>query len=135
MDFDPVELSKLGSEIVRISVQLRALRGDRDELNKKISELEKELRPFILRQHELMSTLIGEALPAPAPAAPAAPSGTVSSGAAPVASSGGSGTALKQKVLEFLRKCDETVSAGDIAESLHIDPALVREAMLELRRR
>jgi hypothetical protein len=129
VEIDPAEFTKNSAEILRVSSQLRDLRTQRDELNKKISELEKELMPYLTKQAEMTAALVGAAVPVPVPVAQ-----PVTTGAAAPASSG-SNTSLKQKIMEFLSKCDEDVSAMDVAEVLHIDPAIVREAMLDLKRR
>jgi hypothetical protein len=130
MAVDPTELVKLSTEIIDRSTKLGELKTQRDELNKQIAELDKELRPAILKQQQMMAALMGDPIPVPLAQVPVAAIPVVPGTPTP----SGNGGTLRQKVVAYIQKCDESVSAMEIAEALHIDAAMVREVMLDLRR-
>ena len=53
MGVDPTELAKLSTEIIASSTKLGELKAQRDSLTKQIEELDRELRPAILKQQQV----------------------------------------------------------------------------------
>jgi hypothetical protein len=136
---NPVELITIGTKIAEIGTRLSKVRAERDELNYKVLALESELLPLITKHGELLTAIIGRAMPTPAVQVqqpmpmmpmpmPMMPTNLPAPGLA-------ASSSMKQQVIEYLkmRHVDDTISATEIAESLHIDSAIVREAMLDLR--
>ena len=124
---DAAELVQLGTSIVEISGKLTAARKKRDEAQTEVTALETELAPLLLKHAQLIAGIAGQAMPAPVPSGP-----QLLTSSAPL---NGAGNPMKDRVKEYLKRLppDEPVSASDVAEHLHIDAIVVREAMLEMR--
>lgn len=142
------ELVTVGQQIVKLGAELDAARAELNAAQAKVTTIENELRPLLIRHSELIQSAVGAGgitLSAP-PTAPAAPHSHVPPVPGPPASSElslaapGSAAALpasqqlKARVKDFLKsKNMDGISATDVAEALHIDALVVREAMLEMR--
>jgi hypothetical protein len=123
---DGVELAKVGAKIAELGSKLNELRSKRDALNEEIGALEKELAPLVARHAQLVAEFAGAPLAqtpgaGPLPQHPA-PAGTPAS------------EAVKKRVLQFLRRAPEGVSAREVAEALSLDDSVVREVMREMMR-
>lgn len=142
------ELVSLGTEIVKLGAALDEAQKELSAAQQRVLELEGSLRPLLTRHAELIQSAVGMrpplppasarplapvALP-PVPAPAAAPSEL---SMAPIGSPAALPAAqqLKARVKDFLqtRVKDDAISASEVAEALHIDALIVREAMLELR--
>lgn len=119
---DAAEFVMLGGKIVELGAQLTSLRGERDALSTKISDLEKELLPLIARYNELMASVMGAAMPKPPPP-PAAPAGPP-----PLSNDK---VLLAKRIKRFLEDAEPGTSAMQMAEALKVDPALIREVLRE----
>jgi hypothetical protein len=124
---DGVELAQVGAQIAELGAKLNELRSKRDALNEEIGVLEKELAPLVARHAQLVAEFAGAPPPpqtpdgAPLPQHPA-PAGAPAS------------EAVKKRVLQFLRRAPEGVSAREVAEALSLDDSIVREVMREMMR-
>lgn len=126
---DAAEFVQIGGKIVEVGGQLEALRAEREALNTKIAALEKELLPLLARHAELLSSVVGSAMPKPVvPVPPVLP---VPAGP----SAGDEKVALLRRIKSFLNDAEPGTSATQIAEALKVDPAHVREVMRELTAR
>lgn len=123
---DAAEFVDVGGKIMAIGGQLETLRGEREVLNTKITALEKELLPLLARHAELVSSLMGAAMPKPV--APAPLPLTQIPGPTP----GDEKVALARRIKGYLNNAEPGTSAMQIAEALKVDAALVREVMREL---
>jgi hypothetical protein len=135
-------------------------RGDAEEAVARVRKLEGELQPRLIRHAQLIQHAAGlsfgptpsltttpptfvpqaPALPdwAPPIAKAAAQEEALLATAPPVAPAPlqqNPNTQLKARVKQYLktRKSDEGISASDVAEYLHIDALIVREAMREIQ--
>ena len=123
---DAAEFVEVGGKIMTIGGQLEKLRAERDVLNAQITGLEKELLPLLGRHAELVSSLMGSAMPkpvVPSPVPAPVPTGPTA---------GDDKVALMRRVKGFLNNAEPGTSASQIAEALKVDPALVREVMRDL---
>lgn len=144
------ELVTVGNQIVKLGAELDEARAVLTAAQAKVTAIENELRPLLVRHSELIQSAVGAGgitLSVPPQTAPAAPQNGVqplpsTSGASDLSlAPKGSPAALpatqqlKARVKDFLktRVKDDTISASEVAEALHIDALVVREAMLELR--
>jgi len=122
---DGVELAEVGAQIAKLGARLNELRGRRDELNVEIGAMEKELAPLVARHAQLVAEFAGAPPPSQTPAggpAHPAPAGSPPS------------EAVKKRVMQFLKRAPESVSAREVAEALSLDPILVRDVMREMMR-
>jgi hypothetical protein len=130
---DAADFARLSSEIVELGARLKELKIDRDNLQVEIDALDAQLRVKLGEHAVYLSELLGQA----GVGLPAVSSGSVSS-VSPVSSvvpATGISAELRQRIVDYAgSRVDETgegVSASDIAVALHLDPALVREALRE----
>jgi hypothetical protein len=115
---DVAELTSIGSRIVELSSKLEGLRAKRTEAQAGIDEVETELKPLVLRHAQIIASVVGPLVPPAAPPdAPKAP------GVDPPA------IEVRQKVLRFLSQAEDSISAMEVAERLHLDPVVVRQIM------
>jgi hypothetical protein len=145
---DAGEMAIIGAQIVEVGAKLNAARTELMAAQVKVTELEAQLSPLIAKHAAIIQKVVGGVVPsltalaAPAPAsfppAPAQPT----PGNRPQLSLAGEGTPqalpeskqLKARVKDYLsKKNPEGISASEVAEVLHIDPLIVREAMLEMK--
>lgn len=150
------ELVQVGTAIVGLSESLHAARAERDAAQAKVNELEAKLRPLLVQHASLMAQITG-AVPAqaqqwppgvpmyPQPMYPPQPVPMMPPGAPqmppqmppqqlPPASP--ATDPLRNRVKDYLRTRgggEDTLSPLDVAEVLHVDAALVREVMREMR--
>lgn len=148
------ELVTVGSQIVKLGGELDLARKELMAAQLRVGAIEDQLRPLVTRHAELIqSALPASLLSLPPVAAPAylPPPAQPTPGGGPVlpasvanelsmAPKGSpaalpASQALKNRVKDFLktRVKDDTISAFDVAEALHIDSVVVREAMLEMK--
>ena len=130
VDMDVPELAEVGAQIAEIGVKLKSLRVKRDELNTEISELEQELHPLVVKHSKLIAEIVGTSAQTPAPAA-AAP---VVPGAPAPPTEGPPSEAMKKRVLQFLKRTHDQVSAQEVAEALSIPAQVVRDVMRDMMR-
>lgn len=121
------EFVELGAKIAEVCLKLKALREQRDELNKQIGELEKELAPLLVKHAKFIAEMAGAALPPPPPVPqgvyPSAP-GAVSNDSAP-----DERRLLEHRIVKFLEQAEPGIGAMDIANALNIRPEKVREVL------
>jgi hypothetical protein len=156
------ELVTLGTDIVRLGGEMKIARSELAAAQARVSALEAEMQPKLMRHAQLIQTAAGLAFPSPqmAPVAPAPTAAPLPDWAPPVAhlmtpaasaapatpgpdlglrrSTNPALTAegqLKQRVKDYLKRHsgDEGISSTDVADHLKVDPLLVREAMREMQ--
>lgn len=127
---DAAEFAKLGAELVEKGNELKELKETRDDLNKQIIELEKELRPLIAQHAKFVAELVGQ------------PTVTSVPGSKPTQVPGADGQTevsadLRKRIRQYAESRadpEDGISAAEIAEALKLDPAVVRQAMNEMAR-
>jgi hypothetical protein len=125
---DLADLATIGAQIAELGVNLKALRAQRDVLNKQIEEAEAELMPLVVKHSKIIADITGTAMPTPTKRRKAASgNGSVADDGVPVAN------VAKNRIKDFIKtRAQDGMSALDISEALHVDAALVRECMNEL---
>jgi len=113
-------LAELGQKIAEKGVRLKELRKRRAALDEEIQALDIELQPLLARNAQIVAELIGR--PVSAPAAVAQPQASQLPVGAP-------DVALRGRIVAFLKSAEPGVGAADVAEALHLDVRIVREAM------
>lgn len=126
---DLAEFSQVGADLIDLGGKLKAKKAQREELNAEISDLEEKIRPLIVRHSQLLAEVIGS--PPPIVIAPTNGAGN-NNPPPPPPDPQTNHDALRKRVLQYLQHCEPGVSAGDVAEHLHLDPSLVRDVMREL---
>lgn len=124
---DVAELVTTGARIVELSEKLKELRAGRDAIQKDISELEKELMPLVAKHAKIIAEVVG----APVPAASPSPNVNGTSGVPGIPEPTGD---VKRRILQFLDQSEPGTSALDVATALRLDPMVVRQVMMDLRR-
>jgi hypothetical protein len=125
---DAAEFAKLGAELVEKGQKLQELKEARDDLNREIAEIEKQLRPLVTQHAKFVAELVGQPTVNPVP----------SPKLTPVDTSGGVTAELRQKIISYANRHadpENGLSAAEIAEGLKIDPAIVRQVLNDLARR
>jgi len=130
-DINIAELATLGAQIAELGMKLAEMRARREAVNVEILAVEKDLLPLITKHAQLIASITGQVAQIPqvfptVQAVPTALPGTPSS----VTSSNPS----KERIVQYLKRCEPGSSALEIAEQIHVDPTLVREVMADLRR-
>jgi hypothetical protein len=125
---DAIEFVEVGGKIMKLGGDLAALREERKVLDEKISAMEKELLPLVGRHAELLSGVMGAAMPKPVTSSPSPAVAQAAAGPSPAEEK----ASLMRRVKGFLNAAEPGTSAMQIAEALKVDPALVREVMREL---
>jgi len=118
-------LAELGKEIGEKGAKLKVLRKRRSALDEEIQALEIELQPLLAQNAKIVADLVGQPI-AVAPAG--SPKVAVARAPVPVSPTAPD-AAIKKRVVDFLKRADEGISAREVAEALSIDPTIVREAM------
>ena len=126
---DLAELVVVGGKIAEVGERLKTLRGERDVLNKEISELEKILMPLVVQHTKIISEVMGTPLPVPAAQQPQGPGG---GHVPPRQAAREPGSDLKRRIIEFLDDAEPGLSAADVANALKADPLHVRQIMAEM---
>jgi len=133
---DASEFVQISNSIMKFSVDLKALKDSRDDLNSQISDIEKELLPLIAQHSKLLGEMVGIAATVPVvPSASNNPLVAVNpvNLNAPAITGVPANSPHKARIKDYLSRIgEEAVSATDVANSLNIDPSLVRECMREL---
>lgn len=123
---DAAEFVEVGGKIVELGGKLQLLKNQRTLLDDQISAMEAELVPLLSRHTELVSSVMGTAMPKPSTAPVALPT------VAPVPNER---LVLITRIRSFLKDAENVdggISATQIADALHVDPAIVREILRSL---
>jgi len=123
---DAVEFTRISAALIELGSRLNELRAKRAEIDKEIVQLETEIRPLILQQSQMVAEIVGTP--------PAATAGLPAASPSPVEDPNRASPEIRRRILDFLRKADEGISALEIAEALRIDSTVVRNVMREWAR-
>ena len=127
---DLADLASIGAQIAELGVNLKALRSERDALNKQIEAAEAELMPLVVRHSKIIADITGVVAPPPKKKRATVPD----NGAVPDEEPDTSRpNVAKNRIKDFIKtRAQGGMSALDIAEALRVDASLVRECMNEL---
>jgi hypothetical protein len=143
MDAD--EFVKVGRELGELGSRLTELRKAREDIDEEIKDLEEKARPLALRHAELVAEVVGKPValteaaeevsslpdsPPPSPPGSVATNGRGQPLKGPMTKN--QRTALRNRITAYLDKCEPGTSAVDVAEALHLDVSVAREAMRDI---
>ena len=132
-DVNIADIATLGSQIATLGLQLKELKTQRAELDQDIDALEKQLLPLVAEHAKLIAAITGTVLPAPAPPPRPRPS---NGGDLPEVPEGHPDmVVIKAKIKRFLATAPPGTSSTQIADAIHVDGYLVRQALMELNQR